>query len=467
MFKMKKMKKMFKFFMTVAAIAAITSCSNEEIISGEGSVNPNEKAALTVMIAGGGQATRALDDTNATTDELKVSNATIFVFSAQNAYQADTTVVLSQHATTTDNVYEVEFHVPTGNNKRVYVAINFSAAMTNLVKTNGLAALTYPITAQEGHFYGTGTNFGGNPMFNDHPAYVDVKAGQTTNRVNVAVERLTAKVTVQKESGSNLALGDIKASNATFTSASLKFAMGNKNTKILPMREQSNWIDPNWDGNYALYGSDFQHEFQVFGKAWNQWDVTKFVDVDDATTAKLSKTKYAFENTHKLAQQGEVTYVAILAKFKPDSIATWDDVNNTPITARYAAGTSADDSVFVVVDNNAFYYYADKSEAIKHTSYLTNLLPQGQPQISYTTYYNLTCFYRVWLNSVPSSKEYQAKRNEYYNVGLSDISRLGTPYPEIEPGTETEIIGATASITVKITVNPWTLVNMGGTVLGN
>lgn len=472
---MKKMKKMVKFFMTVAAIAAITSCSNEEIISGEGTVASSERATLSVTISGGSQATRALGDSNANTEELKVSNATIFVFNDQNVYQADTTVVLSNHAVAgTDNAYKVEFHVPTGANKRVYVALNFSDAMKNAVKSSGLTAMTYAIVGQENLFYVSNnttpnyTTYVGNPMFNESIVTTNVVQG-ATNSANVTVERLTAKITVVKETGSPLATGNITTSNAIFSNSNIRFAMGNKNTKILPMKEQTSWIDPNWDGNLGLYGSDFQHEFEVYGKQYDQWNMTQFIVVDDQTTAeKNRKTKYAFENTHKFAQMGEVTYAAIAVEFTPEQIATSFDLGgtNAPTTITYTSGTKAEDSVFVVIDNNAYYYYVDSLEAKKHTTYLSSL-PGVTAGVSYTTYCNLTCFYRVWLNSgvASSSKEYQAKRNEYYSIGLSDIDRLGDPYPEIDD--PTVIIGATSAITVNITVKEWSLVNMGGVILGN
>ncbi|GHU58646.1 hypothetical protein FACS189411_14420 [Bacteroidia bacterium] len=471
MFKMKKMKKMFKFFMTVAAIAAITSCSNEEIISGEGTVASSERATLSVTISGGSQATRAIDDLNANTEELKASKATIFVFNDQNVYQADTTVILGTSGIDVgNNKYKVEFHVPTGANKRVYVALNFSDAMKNAVKSSGLTAMTYAIAGQENLFYvsyNTTPNYGtyfGNPMFNEGIVTTDVVQG-AANSANVTVERLTAKITVVKETNSPLAKGNITTSNAIFSNSDIKFAMGNKNTKILPMKEQTSWIDPNWDGNLSLYSSDFQHEFEIKGKQYNQWDDAQFIVVDDQITPERDrKTKYAFENTHELAQEGEVTYAAIAVKFTPEKIATsFDGGTNTPITTPYTTGSKADDSVFVVIDNNAYYYYADSLEAKKHTTYLNNL--PGATGVSHTTYCNLTCFYRVWLNSNPSSKEYQTKRNEFYSIGLSDINRLGDPYPEIDD--PTSIIGATSAITVNITVKEWSLVNMGGVILGN
>lgn len=458
------MKKMFKFFMTVAAIAAISSCSNEEVLPGDGPVTSSEKATLTVQIAGGGQATRAVDDANATTDELKVSNATIFVFNAQNAYQADTTVTLSSAHEDGNNKYKVSFQVPTGN-KRIYVGLNFTAAMKDSVKTKGLAALAYAINDQEDLFYvssnSTSTNFKGNPMFNLSPVYANIASG--TNTASVNVERLTAKITVIKEDP--LDKGSVKASNATFSN-DIKFAMGNKNIKIFPMKDQSSdGRDPNWvASNYTSYKSDFQHEFEVLGKAWNQWETSKFVPVDDDKNVdvKNRKTKYAFENTHEMAQQGEVTYVAVMVKFTPEKIATsFDGTSLTPVTV---SPSGTEDSLHVVIDNNTYYYYNDKDEAQKHIDYLNTFLPIGN-KTSFTTYYNQTCFYQVWLNSDPSSKEYQAKRNEYYSVGLKNISKLGSPYPEIDD--PTSIIGATSSITVNITVNPWSLIDMGGTILGD
>jgi hypothetical protein len=462
MFKMKK-----KFFMAVSAVSIIlTSCSQSEPISVI-DVEPisSELATLKINLSGA-PATRAISDANANPDELKATSATIFVFSAQNSYQADTTVNLSNHST--QSGYEVTFHVPTGNGKRIYVGMNFSQALQDSVRLNGLAAMTYPIVDQENLFYASGTgntpNFNGNLMFNDKPVIVDIAPGH--NVASVAVERMASKITVKRE-GELQNNSTVTASNATFLTPTFKFAMANKNIKILPMKEQSKMIDANWKSDSVeVYKNDFQNEFAIHKMTYpTQWDTTRYVPVDDNNTSINNRqTKYALENTHEMPRPGEVTYVSLKVKFVPQFIATaFDDTTKRPVTVPVGSVPANMDTLHVVIDNNTYYYYTDRAIAAEHIGYMRQFMADAD----YSTYYGQNCFYNVFLNSDPTGKDYQANRNEYYDVGISKISKLGRPYPELDKEEMNNIIGATSSITVSITVNQWTMVDMGGQVLGN
>ncbi|MDR2496720.1 MAG: Mfa1 family fimbria major subunit [Tannerellaceae bacterium] len=462
------MKKVFKFFMAASAITIVlTSCSQNEFpVNGDITPEPetSELATLTVNFSGG-PATRAITDNNANADELKATSATIFVFNAQNSYQTDTTVSLPGPYSTPTG-YAVTFNVPTGNAKRVYVGLNFTTPLRDSVRLNGLAALTYSIADQEGLFYASGNGntptFNGNLMFNDSTVIADIKPGQNT--VNVNVERMASKITVKKQ-GELQQNTSITVSNATFDISTLEFAMGNKNTKILPMKEQTMTIDPNWKSDsVAVYQSDFQNEFSMRGVNFAQWDLGQFKRVDDLNTPITARqVKYALENTHEKPRPGEVTYVTIKVKFDPQVIATsFDDATKKPITVP-SASVSKKDTLHVVIDNNTYYYYTARDTAAKHVLYLRQFLQDAD----YSTYYGQYCFYNVFLNSNPLGKEYQTRRNEFYDVGLEKISRLGRPYSELNPGESNQIIGATSSITVNISVNPWSLVDMGGQILGD
>jgi hypothetical protein len=460
------MKKVFKLFMAASAITLVlTSCSQKEA---QLDILPEpealELATLTVNFSGGPES-RAITDANANNDELKATSATIFVFSAQNSYQTDTTVNLpGSHNTQTG--YAVTFNVPTGNAKRIYVGMNFTPALRDSVRLKGLSALTYSIADQENLFYASGTGntstFNGNLMFNDSTVIADIKPGQNT--VNVKVERMASKITVRKE-------GELQqnqftvVSNATFDASTLQFALGNKNTKILPMKEQTMTIDPNWKSDsVAVYQSDFQNEFAMRGVNFSQWNLAQFKPVDDFNTAISGRqTKYALENTHEKPRPGEVTYISIKVQFDPQFIATsFDDATKKPITVP-SSNVLNKDTLHVVIDNNTYYYYTARDTAAKHVLYLRQFLQDAD----YLTYYGRYCFFNVFLNSDPTGKEYQTRRNEFYDVGLAKISRLGRPYSELDPQESNQIIGATSSITVNITVNPWSLVNMGGQVLGD
>lgn len=461
---------MFKYLIIASILTVgMISCARETNLALQ-EEDTREVAALTVTIMDD-QSTKAIDDSNATAEEAKLDSATVFVFNSQNAYQADTTVAIGAANENGANNYKVSFNVPTGSGKRVYVAMNFSRAMRDSIRLKGLTSMTYSIDDQEGLFYKSSlpaanpATFKGNPMFSTAPVIVDIVKG-VTNEANVSVERLTSKITVVKE-GPLASTGAIKAANAIFDQKSLEFAVGNKNTKIFPMREQTNSIDPNWDGNLDDYKNDFKNEFDIAGQDYTKWDISKFVQVNDDKNVKVDKrnTKYAFENTHKAPRQGEMTYVVIKAKFTPEAIATsFDGTTKRPVTTT-SIGNIKMDSLHVVVDNNSYYYYTDTVEAKKHVEYLN--AAHNISSAEYVSYYKQMCFFQVWLNSDPAGKEYQVKRNEYYDISLFNIVRLGDSYPELKPGTGGGVVGEESSITVKITIQRWTTVPMSGVILGS
>jgi hypothetical protein len=468
------MKKMFRFLAASAVLTAsvitITSCSTEEPIhSGNGASQiegGKEKATLKVSFAGAAS-TRAINDSNANDNEKVVSSATIFVFNAQNAYQADTTV-LTPVTSVGANAYEVTFHAPTGNGKRVYVGLNLRPDMINFIKQKGLDSLTYSIANQEGIFYVSGSTinqtFEGNPMFNDRPVIVDI-VPSTINTANVTVERMTSKITVQTEGNLDQTVNPIKASNATFDNTTMEFAVGNKNRKVWPMKEQSaSRVDPNWTApNIVDYQTDFQHEFAVKDITYPNWNTTLFTALNkNADAVATLNVKYALENTHKDARYGEVTYVTIKTRFTPDAYATsFDNVLNKPVVTTVTPSNT--DTLHVVIENNSYYYYTDRTEAGKHVAYLNHTM--GVNTNDYTTYFGNYCFFNVFLNSNPAGKDYQLNRNEYYKVSVAEIKKLGNPYPEIEDGQKNNIIGATGALAVTITVSPWSVVNMNGVEL--
>jgi len=458
------MKKMFKLFMcTAIVVASFTACSDTIDTGGGENGSDLEKATLTLTI-GNAPESRAIVDDNATSNELKVSNAYIFVFNQNGSWAADTMVTIPGTFEDGDNKYKVTFHGAPVGDKIVYAGLNLDNTMRNKIRTNGVGTngvWTYQLSGQNVFSPGNG----GFPMFSEKAvAKTIVKGGP--NIVDTYVKRFVAKTTIRTTAdfvaGTNNAR---EASGATY-SADLKFAIGQANTKIFPL-PQANNVDPNWDG--GAYLGDFENEFKGRGEAYpTDWDLTKYVDVDPFATDIADRTpKYFLENTHKSPRRGEITYVSIEAIFTPQRVATsFNEADKQPVTVEYTQA-KAPATLYVVNADGSVYYYEDDTEAGKHIAFLNaGKQPTDPDYKAYKTYNDGKCFYDVYLDS-KLDKSFQAERNDYYDVTVNNINVLGRPYPEIDPGTEEEIIGQTESITVNINVRKWTVVNMSDQILGD
>gem|GEM_PF-3179047 len=448
------MKKTFKFFMSAAIVAAgFTACSEDVVTPGGGNPGETVASAPLELIIDGGEITKAISDANATTGEAVIKKVTLFIFGAA-ACEADTTFTLpattnAQWSEAGDNKFKFTFHGAPIGSKSVFVGLNLPTALETHIKASGPNAEFEILKDVFATYYDGTTN--GFPMFNEAAVAKTIATG-VTNQVTVPVKRLVAKVTAHTNGAFEVALpGTITestshpryASGAIFD-ATLQFALGNLNTKIFPLPQTGN-VDPNWsgelttDGSAIKYQGDFWNDFTTRPLPWAPAGIANFVNVNTSAQTGVANfnNKYALENTHKTKQMGEVTYASVKATFKPRLIHSYD---GSVVTSTEFTGTTAPSPLYVFAVAGTYYYYSDKTMA---DLFMTNTGAE------YRTYYNGTCFYDVFLN--PS--DYNAFRNDYYQLTISKINNLGKPFAEIEKPIDP--IDGKSLLEVTIEVKPW------------
>ncbi|MDR2389021.1 MAG: Mfa1 family fimbria major subunit [Tannerellaceae bacterium] len=447
------MKQTFKFFVAIATIAVgMTACSSEEIISTVPTLQPTtERGSLTITI-NNKATTKAVDDSNAVDAEIAINKISLFIFGSATEAEADTIFTTTNPNPFTengDNSYNATFYNAPIGSKSVYVGVNLPQGLHDDIKTKGVAAVYELKTLTE--LQALYPASGGFPMFSDETkSPVTTIAQKTGTEVNVDVKRFVAKVTLEtSKTFEDEAVK--KTANGMTVDATLKFAMGQINTKFFPFPQKvgSYYLDPNYSAvitnNTLSYATDFISGWTYDFKNNSTWAANAFDDFKEVTTSSNTSDimsfapAYVLENTNEQKLKGELTYALVSAKFTPEFTHSYA---NSQVTA--TTNTAKDISKLYVFNNGGtYYYFTDKTEAD---------LYQTDKGLDYKEYTDCTCFYRVFLN--PGEK-YNVYRNDYYRVTVEQVVRLGEPLPELEDPTLE--IGGTAALKVNIDVQQWQL----------
>ncbi|MDR1402068.1 MAG: Mfa1 family fimbria major subunit, partial [Tannerellaceae bacterium] len=398
-----------------------------------------------------------------TDDERKFNTVTIIVFNTQGLCKVDTTVTLTSGGTQTDNQYKaVDINVPLGFHN-VYAGINLTSGdaekMRETLKTTSgvtkyvnLGTATAPAIAEIQKLYAT-TGF---PMFS-----ADVKptnilptpaGGSTPNKIEIALDRMVAKVTVRKNTtftGTALA-----AAGATFSSTDLNWSLGNLNGKIYPYGKANNGQDPNYDYTGSLKDAagktyctqNFVNDFSTAG-AYGSWTGLASTVDENGTDVKLRKAKYAPENNSAQKRKGESTFTVVKAKFAPDSVATFKTGNTAPVMDKTIKPTLSGTETFYIVRSTAVYYFKDKTEADNYKTFL------GVSEIKVEEFKGQFCFYHIFMNQGITS------RNNYYDIQLNKFNGLGTPTGELTDDEIEQTVDNKGLLEVTVSINKWVIVS--------
>ncbi|MDR1344743.1 MAG: Mfa1 family fimbria major subunit [Tannerellaceae bacterium] len=449
------MKRVFKFFVMSAAIAAgVTSCSNEEILTEQPTI---ERANLTIAINNNAATTKAGEaDKNAIAEETKVNSVSLFIFGAATKAEADTTFNTTGTGGIVDggtNIYKVTFNNAPIGSKRVFVGVNLPQDLYTLIKQNGVSAVAEYKLDDLGKLYSSTYGF---PMFSDdsNPSLLTLVQGKT-NELEVGVKRFVAKVTLQTTKAFEENKGSERTVNGAEISKDLTFAMGQMNTKFYPYPNKvgAGYQDPNFfavvENGKIKYQDDFVNEFFDFKKPWtasNQEASKNFVEVsteEKASTITNFKPKYVLENTNASMLEGELTFAFVKAKFTPANISTYDSV---ALKLNSTKNSESNFSKLYVFNSGGTYYYLTKEDEAGAYSRANGNLP-------YKVYTDCTCFYMVNLGE--KVKNYGVLRNDYIKLQIEKVARLGDPSQG--PDDPTSEKGGMAAIQVSMTVQAWNL----------
>jgi hypothetical protein len=466
--KTNEMKQTLRFFVGIAAVAAgMFACSSEEIVP---DVQPViERSNLTVILNNNEAATKAVTDANAVSKETAVSSISLFVFGAATKAEADTifnSTGSNPFTEGNDNEYKATFlNAPVGS-KNVYVGVNLPQSLHSYIRDNGVAAVyTLSLAEQKAILYPA---TGGFPMFSDGSVtpLLTIKSGET-NVLNVSVKRFVSKVTLETSAAFEANAGSERTVNGVTVDAALTFAMGQVNTKFFPYPQKvdGEYLDPNYfaviNGSALGYQADFTDEFYDFKGNHPNWTSTVPANVfenfkaasasADAPSIDKFNPGYVLENTNEQKLKGELTYASVKAKFTPGYTHSYDASKKVTATAN-SANKNDYAKLYVFNNGGTYYYFTDEAEAKSYGA---------DTGLGYSVYVDCYCFYNVFLNP---AKGYDVLRNDYYQVVVNKVSRLGNAYSGVDDPTVEQ--GGVADLQVTVTVQSWSKVRQE-TILGD
>ncbi len=370
--------------------------------------------------------TRATHDGNAKEEETTIRTADVFIYSGNGDYLRHEHLTAANFSTTNsaaagsgwDEYASTKAISTTTGPKYFYVGINLPASSASSLegKPMGVASTEVQTLAR------TEVNTTvGLPMFNLTRAVSATMVSDTTaNKVTVQVERLVAKVTVEKsptmaQTGTPGAIGP------------LTWAINNQNTKFYLLQGTAPvYADPNWrTGSY------------VAGDYAAAVAPTDYVSVNDGpqTTANYN-AQYAVENTSEGKTQKELTRVTVRAWFVPAQwVLTGGYNSSTQSVTRSANGnynsttpsssTPADYWVVTPAVGAEPEYFQSQSDADAFAAAkgVTALAHPGG-----------ICYWNFFLNTTNRAGE--VLRNEYYKANIISIQA---------PGKETDAVSSADS----------------------
>ncbi|NDV57742.1 Mfa1 family fimbria major subunit [Bacteroides sp. 519] len=417
---------------TCAATVMFASCSNED--------NPNEfikgdkDAHLNIAVAFPKVETRSVVDGNATTDELKVTNVTVFIFeNGAAASGSGQTFTADKFDATTENLYTLKEEnkiLTTNGTKNIYVGINLPTSMQSFTTESALAK-AIAVSASDLQ----GAN--GSAMFStkvEKRLLEAVEAGGSTpqkNIVAVEVERLVAKVAVSHGSTTSYT-----KDNVTYTID--KFAVGQDGSEMYPMKvvNSGKLITP-----YKRNGAP-----------------TTLFNINANNTASNGLVgAYAIENATEKGTSGEATYAVVRASFKP---AKLHELDGTTIK-EVAYALNSDNNIWVVRYEGDVYFAATETIADAICANLSTLNPTLKA--TKEEYKGSYCYYYVYLNKDDAGKKLELHRNDFIHISIDGVNGLGTSgdtatngETPVDPANPNEPVVKTAtSLIVSITTKAW------------
>jgi len=424
----------------VAALFIFTSCNKEGI---DNPVLTGEKALLGLVIELPSVSTKAVD-ANATADEVKITDVTIYVFNTDGTIVGSpvTKSIGDFDAGASANTYVLKESARltvTAGAKHIYVGANLpsqiksltsetalkrAVSTTNLVTTNGIAMFSklkeQTLLAQE-----TGST-------------------PTVNTAQVNIERLVAKIAANAGTTAVSSLTNTGAGAYTVTPD--QFAVGNLADAIFPVQQV------NGSGKLLTPMSNTQ-------------TIAALVNLNaNGTAANAATSFYVPEHRPESNLRGEATFIVVRGSFDFTSYAKVNaggtGIDLTP--SDYATG----DHFWVVrtSDNSVTYFCKTLIDANAVAGFITNSLRPAEFAGKY-------CFYYMFINNNDTLNPNQIAvfRNTFIHYTIGAVKGLGYPGDLTDPDEPTvvipepnePIIETAAYLLVDISVAPWTYTGIG------
>lgn len=428
-------------------------------------------------------------------NEAKVNDVRIVVTDAEGKSQYN--AVVTPTPNNGNNIYL--FNITPGK-KKFYAVVNGEALELNeTLKSWDGSQLALTKKASELYEYNTIETAGKGFLMSsveaveqtlqDNVSEADVKAGKANN-VEITVERVVAKVTMQLKTG-------IDFSKETATLKKLTCQIGNADNLVYANGEQKatyttagTYLMANNDGNvrttpYFNYPESIDDWSQFLQSDLLGTSATIYENgaVSSTPTARF----YCLENTHantdpKNYLQSNTTFIRVKAEMIPNSakLFAYSAGQDPKVTISDRGAMPTDLETFYVItgapdqDNQGSYVFASDLASL-----YADLVPDGGADnnddkaeevvkalaaydYNFTAPYTAGCgYYNIWVNDMKDANNQYLNiapvfRNDWYNLTITSLTLPGSPKESIDPE---EPIHPDTNVGVTLTIRDWNKVN--------
>lgn len=448
--------------MTAAAVMGLASCSNENVPMGGDLTPQGEPTSMKLVLdLSGGAYSRATQDDNATEEEKKIKNLNVYIYDANGIFEKEHEIPFDQLTDDGENKYVTanQLDATTGQ-KTIYVGANMTDAMKQIMKANSVQALA---KKGVGAALTEITDNNGFVMFSTTAAGNTLKALDANqpnqlpaeNQVTVKLQRLAAKIAV----GMSANTPDIQK-GAAGTIDELGFLVDNINKMYYLTYGGVDGGNTPAATDANMFVKDY-HKNNFEFAAWDNTPEFKNITPNDANKATW-KTAYAAENLTADKFIKGVTRIVVKGQFTPKSgIVVGGTAGQR--TFKETDGHIAKGANYYMFNlpeagGYAFFNEADATdEILKEWLASIGITDQGKQNEAIAAKVLYTKGMNYWWITVNDNRG-DITRNKFYRADITSIwapGRNDGKFDDIKD--KNDVVDEETNITVKITVEPWTL----------
>lgn len=396
------------------------------------------------------QSTRAAsNDSNAVTEETKISDLNIYIFNG-GVLETKDKIILN-----TDNKGTSALATTTGT-KTIYAVSNYNAKgdIGSLQSDFEKQLIAATDIAKENSFFMAGKTEA------TLTKRTEEEAKQEANLIQISVARGAAKV--QMQFGNSVPVKPVV--NATVTNA--RFTLAQQNTKMFLAKYTYGYM-----GDVGQTDTDNNGTYDHLMKLPTMEDEFKWINAKPTYQNTYATSKYLAENVNENPTTGNTSYVLVELTVKPtqtsDASGNFSSSNLNEnadfwVIAKHDAASG--DIIFAAKEDaqnvNKILYFATESDA--NTYLTTNTANLTAYKV--VKYEKGKSYYRLNIRDIRKTdltEKYAVNRNHYYKVNITEISNLGfnTAAGTIPTDPSTPLETQTY-ISADITIEAWTVVDM-------
>jgi hypothetical protein len=383
--------------------------------------------------ANSGAVTRATGDLNATEAEAAFKFVDVFIYNPSGTQVKHARIAASEFTGPAAGTNSDEWTMKTTakiatttGEKTIVVGVNLSAALSGAL--DGVSMGAFTTIAQSVNVADVTGSADGFAMFSTAPLTLTLVKDPEQNHPSVQVQRLVAKVTVQKSAS--------MVTTAAGYLDNLMFVLNNTNKKTFYV-QPADKKDHNWATTPAGDLADGN---------------TDYVAVNASSVAiKDLVPRYCLENTTSDYLMGQITRATVRATFVPAQVKEF--VNGTNNAAGYK-----DETVASSTSPKTFYSILYNSGADRAYFFDSGVAAAfaADKDASVATYSNGYCYWDIFLNPDGVSGPYDVLRNDFYRCNITKIIGPGRPTSEV---TDPNIPPAqTTDLLVDIEILHWNMI---------